>query len=129
MWQPANAQWWGLITVALLVVFVWPPSGDRSLAVKVVNWGVDPRGALPTRPRPLSMEMGDDPDTVAEHALQLQVYDALYAKGGWTRKRLELKVATDPFNPATERQVLTLIAVVAAFLAWRRGGRMDQRPT
>lgn len=123
MWQPGNAQWWVLITVALLVVFVWPPSGDRSLAVKVVNWAVDPGGELPTRPPPLAMESGDDLDAVAAHDQQLQEYDALYAKGGWIRKRLELKVARDPLNPSTERQLLTGIAVVVAFLAWRSGGR------
>jgi hypothetical protein len=49
------------------------------------------------------------------------MYDELYVKGGWTRTRLELKVASDPFNPATERQVLTGIGVLTAFLVWRFG--------
>ncbi len=117
-----NTQRWFLITLALLIVFVWPPSGDRSLASKAVNWAVDPRGELPIRPRPLAIEFSDDPDLITEHAVQLWDYDSLYAKGGWTRKRLELKVASDPFNPATERQLLTGIAIVVAFLAWRRSG-------
>jgi hypothetical protein len=52
-----------------------------------------------------------------------QQYDALYLKGGWTRRRLDLKVAGDPFNPATERQVLTGIGVLTALLAWRWGTR------
>ena len=56
------------------------------------------------------------------HDLRVQQYDALYLKGGWTRKRLELKVARDPFNPSTERQLLTGLAVVTAFLTWRFGG-------
>jgi len=125
VWQPGNAQWWVLITVALLVVFVWPPSGDRSLAVKAMNWAVDPGDELPTRPPPLTMEVSDDLVAAAVHDQQLQEYDALYAKGGWIRKRLELKVARDPLNPSTERQLLTGIAVVVAFLAWRSGSRKN----
>ena len=50
-------------------------------------------------------------------------YDALYAQGGWTRRRLELKVAADPFNKSTERQLLTGAAVIVAFLAWRLAAR------
>jgi hypothetical protein len=119
MWQPNNAQWWLLIIVALLIVFVWPPSDDRSLAVKFVNWAVDPRGELPILPDQLALGLGDDPDAVRAHDMQTQQYDALYLKGGWTRRRLELKVARDPLNPATERQLLTMVAVVTAFIAWR----------
>jgi len=51
----------------------------------------------------------------------VQRYDALYVKGGWTRKRLELKIATDPLNPATVRQVLTALGVLEVFLFWRFG--------
>ena len=122
MRETGNGQWWLLITVAMLVVFVWPPSGDRSLAIKAVNWAVDPWGRLPIRPGPLAISEGDDLEAIAAHDLQLREYDALYAKGGWTRTRLELKVARDPLNAATERQLLTGVAVVVAFLAWRRGG-------
>jgi hypothetical protein len=50
------------------------------------------------------------------------MYDELYAKGGWTRRRLELKVASDPFNAATERQLLVSVGVLTAFLVWRFGG-------
>ena len=74
-------------------------------------------------PDPLALGHGDDPDAVAEHDVQVQRYDEMYLKGGWTRKRLELKVARDPFTPATERQVLALIAVVTALLVWRTGAR------
>jgi hypothetical protein len=35
--------------------------------------------------------------------------------------RLTLKVAGDPLDPSTERQMLTALAVVAAFLGWRWG--------
>jgi hypothetical protein len=123
MWQPNNVQWWCLIIVALLIAFVWPPQDDKSLAVKFVNWVVDPGDELPTLPDQLALGAGDDPDAVSAHDLQTQQYDALYLKGGWTRRRLELKVARDPLNPATERQMLTIIAVVTGFVAWRLGGR------
>ena len=122
MWQPNNTQWWLLVIVALLIVFVWPPRDDKSLAAKFVNWAVDPGDELPTLPGQLALGQGDDPDKVNAHDLRTQQYDALYLKGGWTRRRLELKVAGDPFNPATERQLLTAIGVVTAFLVWRVGG-------
>ena len=121
--RPSDAQWWLIVIVALFVVCAWPPGDDKSLAVKFVNWAVDPRGALPTLPDQLALGMGDDPDAVNERDLQVQKYDALYLKGGWTRTRLELKVARDPFNPATERQLLVGLAVVTALIAWRMGER------
>ena len=123
MWRPNNVQWWVLVVVALLIVFAWPPRDDKSLAAKFVNWAVDPRNELPVLPDQLPLGLGDDPDAVAAHDQQTQQYDALYLKGGWTRRRLLLKVAGDPFNPATERQILTAIAVVTAFVVWRWGGR------
>jgi hypothetical protein len=123
MWQPNKLQWWLLVIVALLIVFVWPPSDDKSLALKLVNFAVDPKGELPILPDQLALGLGDDPDAVYAHDLQVQQYDALYLKGGWTRMRLELKVARDPFHPSTERQVLIGLAVVTAFLAWRLGGK------
>jgi hypothetical protein len=88
-----------------------------------VNWAVDPTDQLPTLPDQLGLGAGDDPDAVSAHDLQTQQYDALYLKGGWTRRRLELKVARDPFNPATERQLLTAIGVMTALVVWRLGGR------
>ena len=122
-WQPTNVQWWLIVVVAVFVVCVWPPGDDKSLAVKFVNWVVDPRGELPILPDQLALGRGDDPDAVDARDLQVQKYDALYLKGGWIRRRLELKVARDPFDPATERQMLTGLAVVTALLAWRMGGR------
>jgi len=119
MWEPSTRQWWTLLVVALLIVALWPPSEDRSLAVKFVNWIVDPRDRLPTLPGPLAFGHGDDPAAVEAHDLQTRMYDELYAKGGWTRTRLELKVARDPFNPSTERQLLIGFGVVTAFLVWR----------
>jgi hypothetical protein len=112
-----------LLTVALLIVALWPPSADRSLGLKFVNWAVDPGDGLPTLPGPLAFGQGDDPETVEAHDLQTRMYDELYQKGGWTRTRLELKVARDPFNPSTERQILIAIGVVAALLTWRFSAR------
>jgi hypothetical protein len=123
VWQPTNTQWWTLLVVALLLVAAWPPADDRSLAVKFVNWAVDPSDRLPVLPGPFEVGEGDDLEAVNAHDLQTRMYDELYEKGGWTRMRLELKVARDPFNAATERQILTGIGVVAAFLSWRLLGR------
>lgn len=119
MWQRTNTRWWLLVIVAVTIVFVWPPRDDKSLALKVVNWAVDPWNELPVLPRQLPLGQGDDPDAVYQRDLQIQQYDSLYLKGGWTRRRLELKVARDPFDPATVRQVLTMAAVIVAFASWR----------
>ena len=121
--RPTNSQWWFLLFVALVIVFLWPPRDNQSLAVKFVNWVVDPWDVLPILPGPLPLGMGDNPEAVSLHDLLTQQYDALYVKGGWTRRRLELKVTSDPLDPSTERQVLTGIAVAAAFLAWGWGRR------
>jgi len=123
MRQPTNAQWWSLLIVTLLLVAAWPPTGGRSLAMQLVNWAVDPRDALPTLPPPLAFGEGDDPVAVDAHDLQVRMYDELYARGGWTRRRMALKVAGDPLQPATERQLLVAAGVIAAFVIWRRGNR------
>ena len=123
MWRPNNFQWWFLVIASSLIVFAWPPAGDKSLAAKFVNWAVDPRDELPVLPRPLAPGESHDPDAALAYDLQSQAYYLLHLKGGWTRKRLELKVARDPFNPATERQVLAAIGVLVVLLTWRWGGR------
>jgi hypothetical protein len=122
MWQPSNTQWWFLTLVALLIVAVWPSNEDKSLALKFVNWAVDPKDTLPVDPGPLALGLGDDPVAVDQHDLQEQEYYRLYGQGGWTRRRLLLKVANDPFDPGTERQVLAGIAVLTVLLVWRLGG-------
>ena len=126
--QSTNVQWWLVVIVALFVVCAWPPGDDKSLAVKFVNWAVDPRGELPILPDQLALGRGDDPDAVFARDLQVQQYDALYLKGGWTRKRLELKVMGDPMNPSTARQLLTGLGVMTAFLVWRLAGRKPEGP-
>jgi hypothetical protein len=122
MWQPNNRQWWVLAIVALFIACAWPPgpsNNDKSLAMKFVNWAVDPRGELPVMPPPFTFANGDDPQTVIEHDTQSLDYGVLYLKGGWTRRRLELKVAGDPLKPSTQRQLLVALGVATAFLAWR----------
>jgi len=47
----------------------------------------------------------------------------MYALGGITRARMRLKVAQDPFNPVTERQLLLVFGVVVAFLTLRSGSQ------
>jgi hypothetical protein len=123
MWRPGNAPSWFLLVAALLLVALWPPSEDRSLAAKFVNWAVDPRDSLPTLPGPLTPAQSDDLTAVNAHDLQTRMYDELYQKGGWARMRLELKVARDPFTRSTERQLLVAMGVLAAFLVWRFGAK------
>ena len=120
MWRPSNARWWGVLLVALFIVVAWPPRDDRSLAAKFVNWAVDPADELPVLPGPLPLGLGDDPDAVAARDSETRRYDALYDKGGWTRRRLTLKVAGDPFAPATQRQLLLAFGVVSILLLLRR---------
>ena len=117
--RPGHAQWWMLLALAVAITLAWPPVEGRSLAVKLVNWAVDPGDSLPVLPGPFAPGQGDDLETVNAHDLQTRMYDEQYDKGGVTRLRLELKVANDPFDPVTERQVLTLVGVVAGFVIWR----------
>lgn len=129
MWQPTRTQWWLLLAVALAIVLAWPPREGKSLALKLVNWAVDPSDRLPTLPGPLPMGLGDDPEAVLVHDLETQRYDQLYRRGGWTRLRLELKNADDPFDPATERGLLTALGVIVAFVAWRwEDGTREKKP-
>jgi hypothetical protein len=114
-----------LVIVALFLVVAWPSDADESLALKFVNWAVDPGDELPILPGPFALGRGDDVDAVDYHDLQTRMYDELYARGGWTRMRLKLKVAGEPFKPGTERQVLAGIGVLTAFLVWRFGARKN----
>ena len=76
------------------------------------------------RPPPqLGYGVRDDPQAVQARDAQVRRYDELYNQGGWTRTRLELKVADDPLNASTERQLLLAVAAVAVFAVWRSGRR------
>jgi hypothetical protein len=118
-------RWWVLFGVILFVILAWPPEGDRSLMAKFVNWAVDPGGELPILPPQLGYGVGDDPVAVEERDAQVRRYDDLYNQGGWTRKRLELKVVGDPLPRGTERQLLLAFAVAAAFAAFMLNRRQQ----
>jgi len=125
MMHPTKSQWWLLLSVALLIVFLWPPGENKSLATKCVNRVVDPWDELPPPPAPLPLGAGDDPYAVELHDIETQQYNEIYQRGGWSRLRLELKNAGDPLNPSTARQLLTAAAVATAFLGWRWGRRKE----
>ncbi len=119
MWGTSRGGWWILLTTVLAIVSVWPPDRDDSLAVKALNWAVDPFDRLPTLPPQLGFGLSDDPQAVELRDAQVREYDRLYMQGGWTKRRLELKVARDPINPSTERQLLLALGIIVAFLVWR----------
>lgn len=105
--------------LAIFVLLAWPANG--SLAVKSIRWLADPTGTLPHLSPPLSMELGDDADAVAEHDAEEQAYYAVAASSGWKRTRLRLAELDDPFDPVTERQLLIGILVIGGLAIWRIG--------
>lgn len=119
MWQPNRSQWPVIWIVAILLMTAWPPSEGRSLLLKAAGWSVDPTGALPSLPPPLPMGLDDDGDRVAAHDAQENEYYRVRARSTATRWRMDVKAARDPFDPATERQVLIAVAVLSALLVWR----------
>ena len=111
---------WVLLLTALLIVAAWPPDKDRSLVVKALNWLVDPADSLPVLPPQLGFGLSDDPQAVELRDEMVRRYDELFNRDALTRTRLELKVAEDPFNPTTERQLLLAFGIVAAFAVIKR---------
>ena len=120
MWQPSNSQWRLIWPLAIFLLLAWPAE-NGSLAVKGIRWLADPGGTLPVFPPPLSMELGDNADAVAEHDAQEQEYYRVLASSA--RTRLRLKELNDPFEPATQRQLLVGLAVIGALLVWRSGAK------
>lgn len=112
---------WVLFLAVLVVVVAWPPAAGRSLAVKAINLAVDPADTLPVLPPQLGFGLSDDVQAVEMRDEIVRRYDQMYALGGITRARMRLKVAEDPFNPVTERQLLLVFGVVVAFVTLRRG--------
>ncbi len=108
-----------LFVTALIVVLLWPPQEGRSLVMKAVNRAVDPGGTLPVLPPPLGFGLGDDVRAVEEHDEQVRRYDEAYDQGAWMRTRLRLKVARDPFEKSTVRQLLLVAGIVVAFFVFR----------
>ena len=111
---------WILLLTALLVVAAWPPDKDHSLVVKVLNWSVDPGDSLPVLPPQLGFGLSDDVQAVEIRDEMVRRYDELFNRNALTRTRLKLKVAQDPFNPATERQLLLAFGVIVAFFVLKR---------
>jgi hypothetical protein len=93
--------------------------------MKAVNWLADPGNSLPTLPRQLPIALDDNEDAVAEHDAQEAEYYRQYSSSRITRLRMNLKSATDPFDPSTQRQVLIGIAIVSALAVWR----LNERPS
>jgi hypothetical protein len=129
VWQPNTAQWWIIWVVAVLLILGWPPDQGRSLAMKAANWLADPTGALPLQPDPLPIGLDDNGDAVAEHdALEAEYYRQ-YESSRVTRLRMRLKVAADPFDPTTERQILTGIGILSTLAVWRLNGKRTRMET
>jgi hypothetical protein len=63
--------------------------------------------------------LSDDVQAVEMRDEIVRRYDAMYSLGGMTRARMRLKVAEDPLDAATERQLLLVFGVVVAFLTLR----------
>src|ERR1700733_6540624 len=119
MWQPNRAQWSIIWNGAVLLGLAWPPDTGRSLLVMAVNWAVDPADSLPALPSTLPMGLDDDGDAVAAHdALEAEYYRTR-DRSPTTRWRMRVKVARDPFDPSTERQLLIAVAVFGALGLWR----------
>jgi hypothetical protein len=116
----SSSQRWILFLTVLFIVAAWPPERGRSALMKGVNWIVDPTGSLPILPPQLGFGLSDDLRAVEERDALVHQYDTAYNSGALMRRRLELKVATDPFEPASERQLLLILGVVVAFLVLRR---------
>jgi hypothetical protein len=101
------------------MILGWPPDHGRNLALKAVNWLADPSDSLPELPGPLPMGLDDDGDAVAVHDAQEAEYYRAFTSTNTTRLRMTLKTAADPFDPSTERQILTGIAILSALAVWR----------
>jgi hypothetical protein len=126
MWQPGRAQWTIICLTAALLVLAWPPSAGRSLGSTFAGWAVDPGHTLPTLPPPLPMGLDDDGDAVTEHDLRESAYYHAREQSAMTRLRMDLRDASGPLQPTTERQLLVAVAVAAALVVWRLEGARER---
>jgi hypothetical protein len=123
VWQPNAAQWRVIWIVAVFLILAWPPEHGRSLGMKIVNFMADPHDLLPARPDPLPIGLDDNGDAVTAHdALEAEYYRQ-YSSSRVTQLRMKLKIAGDPIDPLTERQILTSIAILSALVVWRLNGK------
>jgi hypothetical protein len=126
MWQPNTVQWRLIWTVAVLLILAWPEE-SQSLAVKAINWGVDPFQALPRTPSPLAQGLGDDMEAVQQHDAEEAAYYYMYSSSRISRLRLQLRDLKDPLDPSTERQILVGLAILFALSIWRAEGKKEER--
>ena len=126
MWQPNTAQWRLIWAVAVLLILAWP-GGNQSLAVKAINWGVDPFQALPRTPSPLAPGLGDDVEAVQQHDAEEAAYYYMYSSSRISRLRLKLRDVKDPLDPSTERQILVGFAILFALSIWRAESKKEAR--
>ena len=126
MWQPNAAQWRSIWIVAVLLILAWPEE-NQSLAIKAINWGVDPFRSLPPTPSPLAAGLGDDVDAVQRHDAEETVYYNLYNTSRISRLRLQLRDLRDPLDPSTERQLLVGAAILIALSIWRAETKKETR--
>jgi hypothetical protein len=122
MWQPSRAQWWVIWPVALLIVLAWPMAQGSSLAIKGLGRLVDPLDTLPDLPPPLPLGLDDDGDAVSRHDAAERSYYDERDRSPLNRLRMAVKSTEDPFEPATERQLLIGLAVLALLGVWRLEG-------
>ena len=126
MWQPDTIQWRFIWMAVVCLILAWPAE-NGSLAVKAINWGVDPFESLPSTPSPLAMGAGDDPEAVQQHDAEESAYYTMYNTSRLARLRLQLRDLSDPFDPATERQVLAGLAILSALGIWRLEARKETK--
>jgi hypothetical protein len=119
MWQPSTSQWRIIWLVSVLLILFWPPEFGRSLATKTAAWLADPNNSLPVLPPQLPIGLDDNGDAVAVHDALAAEYYRQYESSGWTRLRMRVKDAKEPFDVTTERQVLAGIGILGALAVWR----------
>ena len=123
MWQPNTSQWRIIWIVSVSLILFWPPERGRSLAIKTANWLADPNDTLASLPPQLPIGLDDNGDAVAAHdALQAEYYRQ-YESSRLTRLRMKLKDAAEPFDAATERQILAALGILAVLVLWRLNGK------
>lgn len=127
VWQPSPKQWAIIWPVAFLLVLGWPPERGHSLGMMLVNRAVDPVDALPSLPPPVPMGLDDDGDAVTAHDMQEAAWNQARERSTLNRWRMDLKTASDPFAPATQRQLLAGLAVFGALVVWRMDATRGSR--
>jgi len=127
VWRPNAVQWRLICVLAAVIVLFWPGQQSRSLAIKTINWAADPKQALPRLPGAFSLEDGEDPVAVTAHDSQEAEYERVVARSKMARLRIRLRDMSDPFDPATQQQILAAAGVLGGLLIWRLGERPLRR--